>query len=149
MASDNQQDLPLPSLQSDFVARHYLLDLDCQVERRTFEGAVYIFLQHSDGRGDKLILDAKDLNIHSVHKVKGTLEEVNTFLEDVERKQCLDSFQRWSQLEKEKELKFRQSEWSLDIDLEGSHLMSCLVVQIQFSTRPHSSSNLWTQDDDG
>ena len=155
MASENNddQDLPLPSLQSDFVANHYQLHLDCQVDSKRFLGVVNIFLKRAKiSGGNRLILDAKNLKIHAVqHHLNVSPEDVDKFLGDVEQKQCRNSFQHWFKMDCEEFLDFQQTEWSVIVDMTCCNVPpdAAVVIQIMFSTKDNSSSVLWTKDDAG
>ena len=145
------QDLPLPSLNSDFTAAHYLLDLDCRIDERKIQGVVYIFAKQSKS-GSKLILDAVNLNVQSASNIDCTEEEVNSFLGNLEQRTDIKAFQCWSERSSSEELCYTQDKWSITIDMKDKKA-TALVIVIHFSTINQEeggySSIFWTKDENG
>ena len=155
---EENQDLPLLSAKSDFHVSHYIIQLNCDTEKKTFSGCVYAFATLSSQRQDnsnsddtskrKLILDLKDLEIQSVHLISTTEKEVKQFLSNAEDCKSLTACANWIQKEKYKELEFAVQEWCVEIPLIGEEEQGeAFVVQLKYHTSLAGNSVLWLVDE--
>lgn len=146
----NCQDLPLPSINSDFTAAHYLIDLDCRMDERKIQGVVYIFAKQSKS-GSKLILDAVNLNVHSVSNIDCAEEEFNSILGNLEQRTDIKAFQFWSERDSSEELCYTQDKWSITIDIKEKKATALVVIHFRTLNQEEGgySSIFWTKDENG
>ena len=148
MSSNDNRDLPLHSLNSDFIVEHYLLTLQFQDELDICRGIVHTFITPSPHRNTNLlILDLKDIAVVSVSKVDSSSVEIDSFLRDVESKKSYDSYCKWVSKLSATELKFSIEKWCIKIqtgDCDGAKL-----VRIEYTTTSKGNSLSRIRDGDG
>lgn len=143
MSSENQ-DLPLHSLNSGYKVNHYILKLTCILEKRTFDGEVYAFVQSSKP-GSNLILDLKDLHIMEVVEIDANKQDILLFLESFEERKKLQSFEFWMAKNVKQVLKHSTDDWCVKVEnLQTTEALVCF----RYQTKPEGSSVSWFQDDD-
>ena len=143
-------DLPLHSLNSDFIVQHYLLNLEFQEELKECRGRVYIFIApSSDKSGNLLILDCKDLYITGVREISTNPTEVEDFLSSSRQRRSYDSYQSWvsKSHSSNRELKFTTEEWCIKIEIEDRNQTKLVYLEYKTTTRGNSLSCI--SDDDG
>ena len=145
------KDLPLMSLSSSAFVQHYVIHLDCDVNRKTICGVVQVFLDPcavslDSVKGDfSLVLDLHDISIEKVEVVEVTSDEVDNMT--VEEKMKLESCIEWFSRPIKNKLDFIVEEWCIKIKLLGN--VNDRVLRIRYRTRPTDKSLLWIPDDDG
>ena len=143
-------DLPLHSLNSDFIVQHYLLNLEFQEELKECRGRVYIFIApSSDKSGNLLILDCKDLYITGVREISTNPTEVEDFLSSSRQRRSYDSYQSWvsKSHSSNRELKFTTEEWCIKIEIEDRNQTK--LVYLEYKTTARGNSLSCISDDDG
>ena len=150
MNCNENNDLPLNSLNSDFLVQHYLLNLKFQEELKICKGKVHVFVTPSPNRVNKrLILDSKDLCITCVKEVITNPAEIESFLTNIEEKKSQDSYQEWilKSSSSHRELKFITEEWCIKIEIEDRNRPQLIFLEYETTDRGNSLSRI--SDGDG
>lgn len=145
MSGDENQDLPLLSLKSDFIVEHYIMNLNCQLDNKCFSGQVYAFVKQC-GPGSTLILDIKDLVVEKVEELEADSDEILAFLNSFDQRKSHERFQFWTSKKPKHVLNTIIEDWCVKI--EGFQRKESIVCY-QYHTKPEGSSLSWFNDDDG
>lgn len=142
--SEENQDLPLRSLGSDYKVEHYMLKLACLLEQQIFRGEVYVFIRNSEP-GTKLILDLKDLHIDEVVEIDASKDEIASFLTSFDDKKSYQKFEYWTSKKEKRRLDYSTERWCVKVEaLQSAEAVVCF----RYHTKSHGSSISWFLDDD-
>lgn len=145
----DNSDLPLNSLNSDFIVQHYLLNLQFQEELEVCKGVTYVFIKPSLNRiNNLLILDSKDLSITNVKEVTTSPTEIESFLSNTEQKKSYNSYEEWvlKSSSTNKKLDFTIEEWCIKIEIEGDQTK---LVCLEYETTKEGNSLSHISDGNG